>query len=74
MRHGPYFKSLLKRKPLVFMAEERNTFENILEKEEMLLTSIYPFPTNFSILPKAKFKLCVTLISPATGAFNLDVS
>ena len=42
------------------------------EKEKMLVTSIYPFPTMFSTFHKTNFKFSVTFILSSANAFDLD--
>ena len=54
------------------MTPFKEPFENIVGKGENAVTSISPFPTMFSSLPKTNFNFSVTFILLSANAFNLD--
>ena len=56
------------------MTQQRSFLKKLWEKEKMMVTSIFPFPTMFSTLHKTNFKFSVTFIFQSAYAFNLDWS
>ena len=52
----------------------RRLLKTLWEKEKMLVTSIFSFPTMFSTIPKTSFDILFKSFLSSANAFNLDLS